>query len=508
MRNRLVIFALCCLSLAAFAQRKTNDAPPKLLPWSQQIAVREQWIAKRHAMLLDMMRRHGIDMWIVVNEEFHDDPMSQFVATPRVLTGNRDFFVFIDTGDKGLRKLAVTGYSEENLQRFFESPDEPRPADQVLPELFQQYQPKKIGLSIGGRRGPTRSLTHDTYMFLSEKMGPEATKRFVSAADLIEEYLDTRLPEEFDTYTQMVELTANITRRALSNEVITPGKTTVGDVRRWLYDALWENRVGTWFQPDLRVQRKGSNMGMSRGFLAVAKEDVVIQRGDLVHIDFGISYMGLHTDWQKMAYILREGEKDVPPGLKRAIANTNALQDSVMSRSRPGKLTGEIYNEAMADMKQRGIEAKIYSHAIGNHGHGVGPTIDFRAAQAEEQTAAKTPAQTPAPSQSGSQTNAASGTQPAPPPGAQAAAQTGATPPDRVGMAKQGADSPREAQERFPRNKPLRAGSYISIELNTLTPVPEWDGQKVFVMMEDDAYLTDTGYKFFRPRQEQFFLVK
>jgi Xaa-Pro aminopeptidase len=388
-------------------------------------------------------------MWIVVNEEFHNDPLAEFVATPRVLTGNRDFFVFIDTGDKGLRKLAITGYSEENLQRFFESPDEPRPADKVLPELYNEYHPKKIGLSIGGNRGPTRSLTHETYNFLAEKMGPEATQHFTSAADLIEEYLDTRIPEEFDTYRTMVQLTENITRRALSNEVITPGKTTVGDVRRWLYDALWENRVSTWFQPDLRVQRKGSNLGMSRGFLAVAKEDTVIQRGDLVHIDFGITYMGLNTDWQKMAYVLRPGEKDVPAGLKRAIANTNALQDAVMSRSRPGKLTGEIYNEAMDDMKQRGIEAKIYSHAIGNQGHGVGPTIDFRASE-----------------------------------------------------------KPKEGEERFPRNKPLRAGSYISIELNTLTPVPEWDGQKVFVMMEDDAYLTDSGYKFFRPRQTSFYLVK
>ena len=103
----------------------------------------------------------------------------------------------------------------------------------------------------------TRSLTHDSYAFLSEAMGEEATERFVSAQDLIEEFLDTRIPEELPHYKTLVHLTEIIARRALSNEVIEPGVTTVGDVRRWLYDALWEHGVTTWFQPDLRVQRRG-----------------------------------------------------------------------------------------------------------------------------------------------------------------------------------------------------------------------------------------------------------
>ena len=132
-----------------------------LLPWSQQIAVREGWLAKRHEMLLPMMRRHGLGMWIVVNEEFHDDPLTQYVAPPRVYTGNRDVFVFVDAGDAGLRKLALTSYSEENLRRFFESPAEPRPAAQALEELYEQYRPAKIGLGIDGGRGVQRSLTHE-----------------------------------------------------------------------------------------------------------------------------------------------------------------------------------------------------------------------------------------------------------------------------------------------------------------------------------------------------------
>jgi Xaa-Pro dipeptidase len=435
-----------CLFLAvlSFAGAKTaTEKMPPLLSWSQQISTREGWLEKRHAMLLPMMRKHNVAMWIVVNEEFHNDPLTEYVAPPRVYTGNRDIFVFVDAADQGLKKFAVTGYSEDNLKRFFETWDDPRPAKDVLKELYEKYQPKTIALGIDAPRGVTRSLTHDSYKFLSESMGPEATQKFVPAAELIEDYLSTRLPEEFDTYTQMVQATEILTRRALSNEVIQPGKTTVGDVRRWLYDQLWENRYTTWFQPDMRVQRQGSNANMSRGFLGVAPESVVIQAGDVLHIDFGVTYMGLSTDWQKMAYVLKKGEKAPPAGLIAAMAKTNALQDAVMHNAKPGEPAGEVYNQAMAEMKAKGIEAKIYSHPIGAQGHGLGPSIDYRAGERASMQAAK----------------------------------------------------------------PLVKGTYISVELNTASEIPEWGGQKIFVMMEDDAYLTDEGYKFFRPRQTAYYLI-
>jgi Xaa-Pro aminopeptidase len=440
------IIVLLASILSSLAQGPSRESFG-LLPWSQQIAVREQWLAKHHELILPMMRKHGIDMWIVVNEEFHNDPLTEFIAPPRPYAGNRDFFIFVDTGETGLRKLAVTGYAEESLKRFFEAPDDPRPAEKALPELYQQYHPKKIALSYGARRGVQRSLTYDTYNFIAETMGPDATQHFVPAADLIEEYLDTRIPEEFETYKKMVQLTDSITRRGLSNEAIKPGQTTVGDLRRWFYDQLGEYGVSTWFQPDLRVQRRGMKNDISRGFLAVAPESRVIERGDVVHLDFGITYMGLNTDWQKVAYVLRDGETDVPAGLKRALKNTNELQDALTVRAaRPGRLAGDVYNQAMQEMKEKGIEAQIYSHAIGNQGHGLGAGIDFRSAK--------------------------------------------------------------RADLGDNQGKRLRQGSYTSIELNTQTAVPEWDNQKVYVMEEDDAYLTDNGFKFFIPRQEQWYLVK
>ena len=169
----------------------------------------------------------------------------------------------------------------------------------------------------------------------------------------------------------------------------------------------------------------------------------MIQRGDLLHLDFGISYMGLDSDWQKMAYVLRDGEDEAPPGLTRGLAHTNVLQDVLMAEARPGRPAGEVYAATMAEMKARGIEAMIYSHPLGNHGHALGPSIDFRS-----------------------------------------------------------------GQRSAGRPRPLRPHSWISIELNTSAPVPEWDGQTVVFMQEDPAYLTDDGYRFFRPRQESFYLIR
>ncbi|QSQ28354.1 aminopeptidase P family protein [Pyxidicoccus parkwayensis] len=431
------------LMLGLACRSGSNEQTPesRLLPWSRQIEVRESWLAQRHALLLPMMRNHGIGMWIVVNEEFHDDPLTQYVAPPRPYASSWDLFVFIDAGEQGLKKYALTLQSEEHVEEFFEAPPMRYGAGIALSELFNQYQPRTIGLSMNGKRGMTRSLTRAGHAFLVDAMGPEAEKRFVSAEPLITEYLDTRLPGEYEHYQNLVALTEKLARQVLSPEVIVPGRTTVKDVRRWLYDRVGALGLGMWFQPDVRVQRAGLVPDMDVGFIKAAKDETVLQRGDLVHLDFGISYMGLHSDLQRMAYLLREGEKDVPEGLKLALTNTHALQDALTLRaSKPERPVSEVYEAAMAEMGAQAIQARIYCHPLGNHGHALGAAIDEGSARRS--------------------------------------------------------DPPR-----------LRKGSYIAIELSTATAVPEWEGQKVQVMQEDPAWLSDEGWKYFVPRQEAFFLV-
>ena len=440
MKRSAAVCLYLFICVPVFAQTRIESLP-KLLPVREQQTVRESWLKKRlDTMLLPMMREQKIEMWIVTNEEFHADPVTEHIAPPLPYVGKRDIFIFADRGGNKLDRIALVRYAEEHLKYFFEvvSPAE-RDIPDTLRRIVKERNPKTIALNMGGTRGATNGITHDTYNYLTETLGQEYSSRFISAASLIVEYMDTRLPEELEHYRTAVAVTDVLTQRAFSNEVITPGKTTVGDVRWWFLQQVNNLGLDVWFQPDLRVQRQNQERSKTQRFLPIAEESLVIQRGDVIHIDCGLNYLGLSTDWQKMGYVLREGEKDVPEGLKKALANTNRLQDVLFTHIKPGAKGFEVYDASMADMKNLGIEAMIYSHSVGTQGHALGASVDFRGSKSEP---------------------------------------------------------------------PFREGSYTSIELNTSTAVPEWGGQKVTIMMEDDAYLTKDGMKWFRPRQTAFYIIR
>jgi Xaa-Pro dipeptidase len=441
----LLLLLFVALFSTIYPQTRNIEPLPKLLSVREQKLVREGWLKKRlNTMLLPLMRQHKIEMWIVTNEEFHADPVTEYIAPPIPYVGRRDYFIFADRGGDKLDRLAVVRYPEEPLKQFFEVLN---PAGRDIPatlrRIVEERNPKTIALNMAGTRAVTTGLTYDAHKFLLETLGPDYASRFVSAAPLIVEYMDTRLPEELEHFRTAVEVTDVLSRRAFSNEVITPGKTTVGDVRWWFAQQVNSLGLDMWFSPDLRVQRQNREPGKTQQFLSVSDESVVIERGDVIHIDCGVIYMGLSTDWQRMGYVLRPGEKDAPEGFKKALANTNRLQDALFTHIKPGVMGFEVYDATMADMKKLGIEAMIYSHSVGNQGHALGASIDFR---------------------------------------------------------RPAAGAPSEP--------PFREGSYTAIELNTSTAVPEWSGQKVTIMMEDDAYLTKDGMKWFRPRQTGYYLIR
>jgi Xaa-Pro dipeptidase len=440
----ILVFLLLAANISPAQNKREEKIPamPRLLSLREQMNERSAWLKKRlDTMLLPMMRKHGVAMWIVTNEEFHPDAVTESIVPPVPMVGRRDFFIFADNGQT-LEKFAVVRYEEEQLKKFFTLLNPPRDKiAETIRRIVDERNPKTIALNMGYGRGQADGITHDAYKFLAETLGKDHEARFVSAGNLVTDYLDTRLPEELEHYRTAVLVTDILTRRAFSNEVITPGKTTVGDVRWWFLQQINNLGLTTWFQPDLRVQRQAAANSTSQQFLAVADESLVLQRGDLIHIDCGLIYMGLSTDWQKQAYILKNGERDAPEELKNALKNTNALQDAIFRAARAGMTGTEVYDAAMLEMKNQKINAMIYSHPIGTQGHGLGAPIDFRRA-------------------------------------------LGASP------------------ERF------RLGSYTSIELNTTTAVPEWNNQNVTVMAEDDAFMTDKGFEFFRPRQTEFYIIK
>ena len=443
--KRITLLLVVLVPIAIGAQNRSSEPlppMPKLLSLREQMDVREAWLKKRLGILLQpMMRRNGIDMWIVVNEEFHSDPVTEHIVPPIPIVGRRDFFIFVDRGGK-LERYAVVRYLEERLKNHYTVLSPPRAEiGAAIKKLVDERNPKTIALNIGGTRGQQSGLTYDGYKYLAEVLGSENEKKFVSSASLLTEFFDTRLADELEHYRQAVLVTDVITRRALSNAVITPGETTVGDVRWWMMQQVGDLGLGIWFQPDLRVQRRTQSTGTTQQFLSVADEATVIERGDLIHVDFGVIYMGLSTDWQKHAYILNPGEKDAPAGLKIALRNTNRLQDILFTVARAGMTGTAVYEATMAEAKKQKIDAMIYSHPVGSHGHALGPSIDFR------------------------------------------------------GNIGGGANK-------------ILPGSYMSVELNTSTNVAEWNNQRVTIMAEDDAHMTETGYKFFRPRQTEFYLIK
>src|SRR5215204_7624701 len=230
------LLLICVLCSPAYAQsRNSVESLPKLLSLREQQTVREGWLKKRlDTMLLPMMRQQKIDMWIVTNEEFHADPVTAYIAPAIPYVGRRDFFIFADRGGDKLDRLALVRYPEEHLKYFFEVLNPPgKDIASTLRRIVEERKPKTIALNMGGTRGATTGITQDAYKFLTETLGQDYASRFVPAAPLIVEYMDTRLPEELEHYRTAVALTDILTQRTFSNEVIKPDKTTVGDVRWW-----------------------------------------------------------------------------------------------------------------------------------------------------------------------------------------------------------------------------------------------------------------------------------
>jgi Xaa-Pro aminopeptidase len=166
----------------------------------------------------------------------------------------------------------------------------------------------------------------------------------------------------------MQELVWSMTQEMFSSKTITAGKTRTSDLVWWWRQRVNDLGLGTWFQPSVDVQRKGKTA-------ADVGDDPIIEAGDLLHCDVGITVARLNTDTQHLAYVLRPGETDAPEGLRRALANANAMQDIVMDELRPGLSGNEVLAASLARMKAKKIAGTIYSHPIGLHGHGAGPLI-------------------------------------------------------------------------------------------------------------------------------------
>ena len=439
--------ALAALILSSALCAQTTVLPPL----RRQAEIQQEWLKLRlERHLPELMRRHNTQMWIVACREYAEDPVFFSLVSPTVFAARRTtIYVFFDRGpDQGVERLALGGESNGGLYTVYRDPSSSNKEIYgesqwlTLKKLVDERKPSNIAIDVSATHAFSDGLSASLRDKLMATLGADYKDRIKPSENLALEYQEMRLPEMLPVYRDMMAIVHSLISRAFSGEVITPGKTTDQDVVWWLRQKVNDAGMGTWFQPSVEIQRKG----LTAAGRLNRKEGIVIERGDVLHTDFGITALRLNTDTQHMGYVLRPGEKDVPVGIKQALRNTDRLQDLTLERMKPGRTGNEVLGLVLHAMREEKIEGTVYTHPIGDRGHAAGPLIGLWDLQ--------------------------------------------------EGVPGRG-------------DVPLIPGSWFSIELQATTPVPEWGGQKLEVALEEDAMLDEQGkMSWILRRQTEFHLVK
>jgi Metallopeptidase family M24 len=364
------IFTTCFLfvMLATLLYPTTSDYPA-ILPLEKQAEVVNRWLKIRlDTVLPEVMRRENMDMWIIICREYNEDPVFlTLMPAPTFAARRTSILVFFDKGKEGIERLVISGHDMGDLYKA--ACTSPKIDQwQCLANVVSERNPKKIGINESDTFNFGDGLTASLKKKVVKAIGPKYALRLHSAQNVAVGWLEKRIQQELEVYPQIVAIARSIIKEAFSNRVITPGVTTTSDVMWWMREKINKLGLKPWFHPWVNFQRKGSSQS---GY----SESGIIKRGDLLHCDIGITYLRLNTDTQEMAYVLREGEKDVPEGLKKALMQGNQLQDIFTRQFKANKTGNEVLLSALKKANSVGLKAQIYTHPLGFHGHGAGPTI-------------------------------------------------------------------------------------------------------------------------------------
>ncbi|MEO1511572.1 MAG: M24 family metallopeptidase, partial [Planctomycetota bacterium] len=349
--------------------------PGVVLPMRERAEVVDAWLLQRLDRIVpELMRENGVDMWIVLGREYNEDPVLKTMLPATWLNARRrTVLVFHDAGPGTIvERLAVSRYDVGELFESAWDPDEQPDQWARLAEIIEQRDPERIGLNISPTFALADGLAHSQHEELLAALPTRLHERIVPAEPLAIGWLERRLPEEMEVYASVCRIAHEIMAEALSERVIQPGVTTTDDLKWWCRERIRELGLVTWFHPLVSVQRHEA----SAGFLEmISGGEQVIRRGDLIHLDLGITYLRLNTDTQQMAYVLRRGEYEPPAGLRRAFQRGNEMQDILTEAFAAVRTGNDVLLDALAEAEARGIDAMVYTHPIGFHGHGAGPAI-------------------------------------------------------------------------------------------------------------------------------------
>lgn len=426
---------------ATIAMNETEaDAPsvPPILSARDRAVIENRILAERLDTIIPaIMREQGIDLWLLVAREYFEEPVvASMLDAENMHARRRTILIFHDPGEgKPIERLTVSRYGLGGL--FAPTWDPAKQPDQwqAAAELIAARNPARIAVNTSDLYQFADGMTVSQYDKFTAALPAALRPRIVSGEGLAIRWLETRTPAEMDLYPAIVRTAHAIIGEAFSRAVITPGVTRAEQVQWWYRDRLLQLGLDPWFHPSVGIQRQGV-----KGMLEGAE---VIQPGDLLWTDFGITYLRLNTDTQHLAYVLKPGETEAPAGLRQGLANSNKVQDTLTRHFAVGRSGNAVLALARAEALAAGLDPSIYSHPIGLHGHGAGPSIGFWDNQN----------------------------------------------PDPRGTGQ------------------INANTAWSIELTSYAAVPEWGGQRVDFRAEENAFFDGKRVRYIDGRQTQLTLI-
>tara|TARA_R110002012_G_scaffold6480_7_gene30003 strand:+ start:87812 stop:89080 length:1269 start_codon:yes stop_codon:yes gene_type:complete len=397
-------------------------------------------------LLPTLMDRADIDMWVVISREYNEDPVIKTMLPSTWLNARRrTILVFYRNKEKNtIEKLAVARYNVgKNIISAWDKEKQPDQWARLL-EIIEERNPAKIGLNYSDDFGLADGIVKTDYEAFISKLSSAQQVKVVSAQNLAVGWLETRTALEMKYFEQLVEVTHDIIKDAFSYKVIVPGVTTTDDVVWYLRQRVTDMGLETWFHPTVDIQRSEEKLESHIVSFSNRPEGKVIQKGDLLHCDFGITYLRLNTDCQQHAYVLKDDEKELPAFLSKAFADGNRVQDVLASNFKTGKTGNEILLKSLKETKAEGLVPSIYTHPLGLYGHAAGPTI---------------------------------------------------------GMWDSQGGVPGTGDYKLYEN------TAYAIELNTTVTIPEWN-KDIRIMLEEAGFWGEDGFRYVSGRQEEILIVE
>jgi len=418
----------------------------QILPERERAAVVDEILADRFNNLLPkLMDRSNIDMWILISREYNEDPVLKTMLPATWLNARRRTIILFyrDKAKNTIEKLAVARYNfGDNIISAWDKDKEPIQWKRLM-QLIEERNPKTIGLNFSTHFNISDGLDKTDYDEFMDYLPSKFKSKVVSAEMLANAWIETRTAREMVIYNQLVDITHDIIAEAFSEKVITAGITTTTDVEWWMRQKVTDLGLETWFHPTVDVQRTSETMGNHLYAFSNRPENMVILPGDLLHCDFGITYLRLNTDCQELAYVLKPNETEAPQFLKEAFKKGNQVQDFLTNNFVAGKSGNDILSTALNQAKAAGLKPSIYTHPLGFYGHSSGPTIGMWDAQG--------------------------------------------------GVAGAG-------------DYPLYPNTVYAIELNTTVTIPEWK-RDIRVMFEEAGFFGEDGFRYVNGREKALLTI-